>query len=59
MKQLDFKARGEKIRYEYVLTEVTDTAFVGEARGTGEMAGDIWRINDKNELTNTVSKCGP
>jgi hypothetical protein len=57
IKELDFKPRGEKIRYEYALVESNATTFVAEGRGTGDMTGDVWRINEKNELINTQQKC--
>ena len=53
-----FAPQGETLRYDYALVEVDDAHFVAEARGKDEQAGDIWRIDNTNALTNVANVCG-
>lgn len=43
--------------YELRVASADTDTFVIEARGTGEMAGDVWRINEKAEITSLSQKC--
>jgi type IV pilus assembly protein PilA len=54
---LQFQPRGAKIRYQYSVLSTTAASFVAEARGVGEMTGDLWRIDEHNNLVNVESKC--
>lgn len=56
---IEFKPQGQSIRYDYVVVEATPEAFRAEARGTGDMAGDLWVITNANDLQNVQNKCGP
>ena len=44
--------------YDVVLVQATAHTFVAEARGKGAMAGDLWRISEKNDLANVTDLCG-
>ena len=48
---------GEKVRYEYTIVGYDDVKFTAEARGTGEMTGDLWRITNNNDLVNVDNVC--
>lgn len=54
---IQFTPRGQKIRYTYTILSATNEAFSAEARGTGEMNGDVWTITEKNDLTNISNSC--
>lgn len=54
---LQFSPRGAKVRYEYSIVGYDDVKFTAEARGTGEMTGDLWRITNNNDLLNVDSAC--
>ena len=58
-KKIGFEARGSKIRYRYEVVSASPTAFLARATGIDEMKGDVWEINEKNELTNTKALCTP
>ncbi len=55
---LEFRPQGERIRYDYVVVEAGRTGFRAEARGKGDMAGDLWIMTNANDLQNVESKCG-
>lgn len=54
-----FEPRGSKLRYRYSVLQADDDQFVAVAVGLPDekMAGDVWLINEKNELTNVVNRC--
>jgi type IV pilus assembly protein PilA len=54
---IGFTPRGEKLRYTYTILEATKDSFRAEARGTGEMAGDVWVIDHHNQLVNVENVC--
>ena len=54
---IGFTPRGERIRYEYVVVEAGKDSFRAEARGTSEMAGDLWVIDQENTLKNVDNVC--
>lgn len=55
---LGFQPMGQKIRYQYVVLDASKEAFHAEARGIGEMEGDLWTIDNANTLKNVTSTCG-
>ncbi len=54
---LQFTPKGQKIRYTYTVLPATNEAFAAEARGIGEMEGDVWTIDNANAITNVESRC--
>ena len=54
---IEFTPRGQKLRYTYTILSATKDAFSAEARGTGDMDGDLWTIDEKNALTNVSNSC--
>jgi hypothetical protein len=54
---IQFTPRGQKVRYSYTILSATKDAFSAEARGTGDMDGDLWTIDEKNALTNVSNSC--
>ena len=44
-------------RYAFSVPDATGTAFRGFGSGTGDMANDIWEINQANQMTNTTNLC--
>lgn len=55
---LQFQPFGAKVRYEYVVVEADAEHFVAEARGVADgMAGDLWRITNKNDLMAVDDVC--
>ena len=54
---VQFTPRGQKLRYTYTILSATKEAFSAEARGTGDMNGDLWTIDEKNALTNVNNSC--
>ena|GEM_PF-749688 len=56
-KAIEFTPRGQKLRYTYTILSATKDAFSAEARGTGDMDGDLWTIDEKNALTNVSNSC--
>lgn len=54
---LGFLPTGVKVRYQYVIVDASKDAFHAEARGTGDMAGDLWTISNRNDLQNVTNKC--
>ncbi|OGQ25382.1 MAG: hypothetical protein A2138_26625 [Deltaproteobacteria bacterium RBG_16_71_12] len=54
---LEFKPMGQTIRYDYVVVEASREGFRAEARGKGDMAGDVWAITNANDVQNVQNKC--
>jgi len=54
---LQFTPTGTQVRYVYSVLSATTEAFVAEARGTGDMQGDVWTISQGNDLTNVTNRC--
>lgn len=54
---LEFKPMGQVIRYDYVVVQASREAFRAEARGKGDMAGDVWAITNANDVQNVDNKC--
>jgi type IV pilus assembly protein PilA len=54
---VEFQPSGAVVRYTYSLLEADDMKFVAEARGIGEMAGDVWTINNTGALVNVDNVC--
>ncbi|HEY1100697.1 MAG TPA: hypothetical protein VGF99_17280 [Myxococcota bacterium] len=54
---LQFTPRGEQRRYQYIVLSATNQAFSAEARGVGDMAGDVWTIDQNNNLQNVANSC--
>lgn len=55
---LQFKPMGQMLRYDYVVAQASREGFRAEARGKGDMAGDLWVIANANEVQNVTNKCG-
>lgn len=54
---IDFAPKFQK-RYRYALTDVTKDAFTVWAFGVaGDVTGDVWRINQNNDVENLQSTC--
>ncbi len=47
----------ETVRYEYALIDEGSDRFVVEARGTGDMAGDVWSVDQDGELRAVSNHC--
>ncbi len=58
---LEFSPRtpDTETRYRYTVLEASAKAFRAEARGTGAVEGDVWIINDRNELEHVSDACVP
>lgn len=54
---LQFTPRGERVRYVYTVLSATKEAFAAEARGTGDMQGDVWTISQANDLQHVDNSC--
>jgi Tfp pilus assembly protein PilE len=54
---IEFTPRGQKLRYTYTVLSATKDAFSAEARGTGDMKGDVWTIDETNTLTSVSNSC--
>lgn len=54
---IGFTPRGEQLRYTYTIVEATKDTFRAEARGTGEMSGDLWVIDQDNAVVNVKNVC--
>lgn len=54
---LEFTPQGQTLRYDYAVVAASKEAFRAEARGKGDMAGDVWAITNANDLQNVRSKC--
>lgn len=59
--EVGFLARGSgnKINYQYRIVYSDAEHFIAEAIGIGSMQGDVWRIDENNNLQSVESKCGP
>ena len=55
---VSFRPAGAKLRYQYAIVDASKTAFHAEARGSDDMEGDLWVIDQTGRPQNTVSKCG-
>jgi len=60
--RIGFSPRGQQLRYTYVITDVVNErgreGFTGWGFSTApDHAGDVWRIDQNNELTNVVNRC--
>ena len=59
LSKLKLAARGgEDIAYDVTVVHASGDAFVAEAKGTGKMAGDLWRLTQDNDLTHVTDVCG-
>ncbi len=56
---LGFQPMGDRLRYRYAVVSASPQGFSAEARGTDDMAGDVWAITNANELVNAGEKCRP
>jgi len=55
---IDFRPMGAKQqRYQFDVQLTSKTSFVMTARGIDDMDGDVWTINEKNELQNVNNRC--
>jgi Tfp pilus assembly protein PilE len=54
---IQFTPTGAKLRYQYTILEATKETFRAEARGTGEMARDLWVIDNNNNLQQLQDGC--
>jgi len=54
---LQFTPRGQKLRYVYTVLSAGKEDFLAEARGIGDMAGDVWTINNSNDLLHLENSC--
>jgi hypothetical protein len=55
--EINFEPKFQK-RYRYALTDVTKNGFTVWAFGIADdVTGDVWRINENNELVNLRSTC--
>ncbi len=43
--------------YEYEVTASGEKTFVAQARGKGDMAGDVWKIDQTGKLSAVDNKC--
>jgi type IV pilus assembly protein PilA len=50
-------AGGERLRYEYLVVNATAQGFRAEARGSGDMAGDLWVITEAGEVEAVADHC--
>lgn len=58
LQEIGFAPRGNRLRYEYVVTVQDDTSFEATARSTSpDVAGDVWTINQDNQLQNVTNAC--
>jgi len=57
--ELGWEARGTKVRYRYVIERADDEGFSAIAVATlpASLAGDVWRITEKNDLRNLENGC--
>jgi type IV pilus assembly protein PilA len=46
-----------KERYTYSLPEATPTTYQATALGHGDMATDLWTVNESAEIKNAISLC--
>lgn len=58
LKAIGFSPMGAKVRYEYVIVQVAKDQYVAEARGTGDMQGDVWRVDQTRTPVNVANACG-
>lgn len=54
---LGFKPEGQGTRYDYVVVQASREGFRAEARGKGDMAGDLWVITNAADVQNVTNKC--
>lgn len=54
---LGFTPMGQTSRYDFVVVQASREGFRAEARGKGDMAGDLWAITNANDLQNVKDKC--
>jgi hypothetical protein len=45
-------------RYDWAIVRADERHFLARATGKGEMAGDVWEIDEKGEPKNTADLCG-
>lgn len=57
LEESGFRPRAKTVRYEYELVDQGDDHFLMRASGQGEMAGDVWEIDQKLQLRNTSDLC--
>lgn len=50
-------AGGERLRYDYLVVSAAKESFRAEARGTGDMAGDLWAITEAGEVEAVADHC--
>lgn len=57
--QMGFAVKGDKFRYGYVVSGSGTDAFTATATGVAgkDMNGDIWTINQDNNLANGTNVC--
>lgn len=53
---IGFQPVGRKLRYRYLATASKET-YVGEARGEGDMEGDVWTIDQDGKLMAVNNIC--
>lgn len=55
---LGWTARGARIRYDYFIKTASPESFEAYAVGAdAQVAGDVWRITEENNLINVVNGC--
>jgi hypothetical protein len=57
LEEVGFAPISRKIRYQYVVLRYDDKAFVAEARGAGEVQGDLWRIDERGAPALLANAC--
>jgi type IV pilus assembly protein PilA len=48
---------GERVRYDYSILKASEDELLLEARGVGDMEGDVWQLDQTNELVHFESRC--
>jgi hypothetical protein len=57
--ELGWEPRGSLVRYRYVVEHAAAQHFsaLAVALEPEQLAGDVWRMTDRNDLTNLVNRC--
>jgi type II secretory pathway pseudopilin PulG len=58
LSQLGFRPPAGGKNYSYSARTPTPETFVVEARGTGDVDGDVWTLTENGAVKNTVDGCG-